>query len=53
MGTTDVMVPKGWAQKEFLVLVGYKTSGVTLLSWRPEISVSVTDIFFMISERKK
>jgi len=35
------------------VLMDYKTSGVTLLSWRPEIGVSVTDIFLMISESKK
>ena len=35
------------------VLMDYKKSGVTLQSWRPEIGVSVTDIFFMISESKK
>ena len=35
------------------VLMDYKKSGVTLQSWRPEIGVSVTDIFFMISKSRK
>ena len=35
------------------ILMDYKRSGVTLLSWRPEINISVKDIFLMISEGKK
>ena len=35
------------------VLMDYKISGVTLQSWRPEIDISVTDIFLMISKGKK
>ena len=32
------------------VLMDYERSGVTLQSWRPEINVSVEDVFMMISE---
>lgn len=35
------------------VLMDYKKSGVALQSWRPEIKVSVSDIFLMISEKKR
>ena len=35
------------------VLMDYKISGVTLQSWRPEIGVSVADIFLMISQSNK
>lgn len=35
------------------VLMDYKKSGVILQSWRPEISISVPNIFLMISEGKK
>ncbi len=35
------------------ILMDYERSGVTLQSWRPEINVSVKDVFMMISEGKK
>ncbi len=35
------------------ILMDYEKSGVILQSWRPEISVSVRDMFLMISKGKK